>query len=67
MASIGSISSSPTCRRGWGRLDLRYLAADYFKKTSKIDERGARRVLASASVAVSEMLSTFQFDSDDVA
>jgi hypothetical protein len=48
-------------------LDLRYLAADYFKKTSKIDERGARRVLASASMAVSEMLSTFQFDSDDVA
>lgn len=46
-------------------LDLRYLAADYLKKTSKIDEVGARRVLASATAAVSGMLSTFHFDSDD--
>lgn len=46
-------------------LDLRYLAADYFKKASKVDERGARHVLAGASAAVAEMLSTFQFDSDD--
>ena len=46
-------------------LDLRYIAADYVKKTSKTDERGARRVLASATAAVSEMLSKFDFDSDD--
>ena len=46
-------------------LDPRYLVADYLKKTSKIDERGARRVLASATAAVSEMLSKFDFDSDD--
>jgi hypothetical protein len=46
-------------------LDLRYLVADYLKKTSKIDERGARRVLASATAAVSEMLSKFDFESDD--
>ena len=46
-------------------LDLRYVAADYLKKTSKIDERGSRRVLASATGAVSEMLSRFDFDSDD--
>src|SRR5262249_46043919 len=46
-------------------LDPRYLVADYLKKTSKIDERGARRVLASATAAVSEMLSRFDFDSDD--
>jgi len=46
-------------------LDLRYLVADYLRKTSKIDERGSRRVLASATAAVSEMLSRFDFDSDD--
>jgi hypothetical protein len=46
-------------------LDLRYLVADYLNKTSKIDERGSRRVLASATAAVSEMLSRFDFDSDD--
>lgn len=46
-------------------LDLRYIAADYVKKTSKTDERGARRVLASATAAVSEMLSKFDFESDD--
>ena len=46
-------------------LDLRYVAADYLRKTSKIDEPGARRILASATTAVSEMLSTFDFDSDD--
>jgi hypothetical protein len=46
-------------------LDLRYLVADYRSKTSKIDERGSRRVLASATAAVSEMLSKFDFDSDD--
>jgi hypothetical protein len=47
-------------------LDPRYLVADYMKKTSKIDERGGRRVLASATAAVSEMISKFDFDSDDV-
>jgi hypothetical protein len=47
-------------------LDPRYLVADYMKKTSKIDERGARRTLASATAAVSEMMSKFDFDSDDV-
>jgi hypothetical protein len=46
-------------------LDLRYLVADYLRKTSKIDERGSRRVLASATAACSEMLSRFDFDSDD--
>lgn len=46
-------------------LDPRYLVADYLKKTSKIDEHGSRRVLASATAAVSEMLSRFDFDSDD--
>jgi hypothetical protein len=46
-------------------LDQRYLVADYLRKTSKIDERGARLVLASATAAVSEMLSRFDFDSDD--
>jgi len=46
-------------------LDPRYLVADYLKKTSKIDERGSRHVLASATAAVSEMLSRFDFDSDD--
>jgi len=46
-------------------LDLRYLVADCLRKTSKIDERGSRRVLASATAAVSEMLSRFDFDSDD--
>lgn len=47
-------------------LDLRYLAADYLRKTSKIDESGSRRVLAAATAATSEMLSKFDFDSDDV-
>jgi hypothetical protein len=46
-------------------LDLRYLVADYRKKTSKIDEQGSRRILASATAAVSEMLSRFDFESDD--
>jgi hypothetical protein len=47
-------------------LDLRYLVADYRKKTSKIDERGSRRTLDSATAVVSEMLSRFDFESDDV-
>jgi len=38
-------------------LDLRYVAADYLKKTAKIDEYGAREVLSSATGAVSELLS----------
>jgi len=46
-------------------LDLRYLVADYLRKTSKIDESGARRVLAAATAATTEMLSKFDFDSDD--
>ena len=46
-------------------LDLRYVVADYRKKASKIDERGARRILASATATASEMLSRFNFDSDD--
>ncbi len=46
-------------------LDLRYLVADYRKKTSKIDEQGSRRTLASATAAASEMLSRFDFESDD--
>ena len=46
-------------------LDLRYLVADYRKKTSKIDEQGARRVLASATAGTSLMLSRFDFDSDE--
>jgi len=46
-------------------LDLRYLVADYLKKTSKTDEQGSRRVLASATAGVSAMLSRFDFDSDD--
>jgi hypothetical protein len=46
-------------------LDLRYLAADYLKKTSKVDERGSRRVLASATAAISAMLSRFDFESDE--
>jgi hypothetical protein len=46
-------------------LDLRYLVADYRKKTSKIDERGSREILASATAAASEMLSRFDFESDD--
>lgn len=48
-------------------LDPRYLVADYLKKTSKIDERGSRLVLASATAAVSEMLSRFDIESDDPA
>lgn len=55
---LSSIESMPV-------LDPRYLVADYLKKTSKVDERGARRVLAEATAAVSEMLSRFDFDSDD--
>lgn len=51
--------------QGMPVLDPRYLVADYLKKTAKIEERGARRVLASATAAVSEMLSKFDFDSDD--
>ena len=46
-------------------LDLRYLVADYRKKTSKIDEQGSRRTLASATAAVSELVSRFDFESDD--
>jgi hypothetical protein len=56
---LSSIDGTPV-------LDPRYLVADYMKKTSKIDERGARRTLASATAAVSEMMSKFDFDSDDV-
>jgi hypothetical protein len=48
-------------------LDPRYLVADYLKKTAKVDERGARLVLASATAAVSEMLSRFDIESDDPA
>ena len=46
-------------------LDLRLLAADYLKKSAKIDERGSRETLKSAAAAVSEMMSRFDFDSDD--
>ncbi|MBS0348183.1 MAG: hypothetical protein JSR69_17190 [Proteobacteria bacterium] len=46
-------------------LDLRYLVADYRRKTSKIDERGARRVLAAATATASAMLSRFDFESDE--
>jgi hypothetical protein len=45
-------------------LDLRYIAADYLNKTSKIDEMGSRRTLAAAKAAVAEMLSQFDFESD---
>ncbi len=45
-------------------LDLRYVVADYLKKTSKVDESGSRAVLASATAAVTEMLSRFDFESD---
>jgi hypothetical protein len=45
-------------------LDLRYLVADYRRKTAKIDEQGSRRILASATAAISEMLSRFDFESD---
>ena len=48
-------------------LDLRYLVADYRKKTSKIDEQGSRRTLASATAAASELVSRFDFESDDVS
>jgi hypothetical protein len=46
-------------------LDLRYLVADYRKKAAKVDERGSRRTLFSAIAAVSELLSKFDFESDD--
>lgn len=46
-------------------LDLRYVVADYLRKTSKIDEWGSRQILASATAATSEMLSQFDFESDD--
>ena len=46
-------------------LDLRYVVADYLRKTSKIDEWGSRRILASATAATSEMLSQFDFESDN--
>jgi hypothetical protein len=46
-------------------LDLRYVVADYLRKTSKIDESGSRQILASATAATSEMLSQFDFESDD--
>jgi hypothetical protein len=46
-------------------LDLRYIAADYLKKTAKIDELRSRETLKSAVGAVSEMMSRFDFDSDD--
>jgi hypothetical protein len=55
LASIGGL---PT-------LDLRYLGADYLRKASKIDERGARLTLTSATAAVSEMLSRFEIKSDE--
>ena len=48
-------------------LDLRYIAADYLKKTAKIDELRSRETLKSAVAAVSEMMSRFDFDSDDDA
>jgi len=46
-------------------LDLRYVAADYLKKTSKLDERGARTVLQAATTSVAELLSNFDFSSDE--
>jgi hypothetical protein len=46
-------------------LDLRYIVADYRRKTSKVDEQGSRRVLAAATAAAAEMLSQFEFDSDE--
>jgi hypothetical protein len=46
-------------------LDLRYIVADYLRKTSKIDESNSRQILASATAATSEMLSQFDFESDD--
>jgi hypothetical protein len=55
---LASINGLPT-------LDLRYVAADYLRKSSKIDERGARLTLASATAAVSEMLSRFEIRSDE--
>lgn len=55
---LASIDGLPT-------LDLRYLATDYLRKASKIDERGARVTLASATAAVSEMLSRFDIVSDE--
>lgn len=55
---LGSVNGIPV-------VDLRYVVADYLRKTAKIDESGSRRLLASATVATSEMLSRFDFDSDD--
>lgn len=46
-------------------LDLRYVAADYLAKTAKIDEYGSRKVLSSATRAVAELLSKFDFASDE--
>jgi hypothetical protein len=46
-------------------LDLRYVAADYLKKTSKLDERGARTILQVATTSVAELLSNFDFSSDE--
>lgn len=46
-------------------MDLRHLVADYRQKTSRIDELGARQALAAATGAISELLSRFEFDSDD--
>lgn len=46
-------------------LDLRYVAADYLRKTAKIDERGARGILQAATTGVAELLSNFDFSSDE--
>ncbi|XZG68811.1 hypothetical protein ACTSKR_09095 [Chitinibacteraceae bacterium HSL-7] len=51
--------------QGMPVVDLRYLVSDYRNRTSRIDELGARRVLVSATGAISELLSRFDFDSDD--
>jgi hypothetical protein len=42
-------------------LDLRYLVDDYIRKTSKVHEHGARRVLGMATSAVLDMMSQFDF------
>jgi hypothetical protein len=47
--------------RGIPTLDLRHLATDYLHKSAKVDESGARRVLASATASILEMMSQFEF------
>jgi hypothetical protein len=55
---LGSVDGIPV-------VDLRYVVADYLRKTAKIDESGSRQLLASATAATSQMLSQFDFESDD--